>query len=549
MSVSFVVPAAPAPSALDAALERRESDRGSRAATMEAVTLFVQASGKTGVTRGSGLALEDGRILTLASVAGEDEEAALLAAGEGLPPTPVMREAREERDGKRRKSDFVLLRFPTPSSFVLPMPVVFDAAHPGDRVTAWGCVGSPLEMTEDKPEGTAHVYIPPPPLGSGGQVFSAEPGEVLRHSALPAAQAAGGPLAGRGKTVVGLNLGAPEADDGDGLIASARPASEIVAFLRACRGEPALPQPAAGEVPLTRETVETDGFRAPESTDVEGGRDPASAEARGSGGAEPASDRVESNGETTAQVAVLLCSLQREDREKGAGLLRGLVSRRDADPEALALFAWALRAGLFPGADGHEAPAAAEKAAKAGNSLGKAVLGLLYDDALLLPADPRKARALGEEAAAEGEILGIYLSVLSAYEEGSPDSLRTALRGAEKAAAAGDASGMGLAACLYAMHAEFADYRAAEKRARAAAGYGDSQGLYILARLYKEGTVTERDRAKSWACARLSLDREGGPHGEERKALFDELDGTLTEQEKEYGRRIMRALLLNRLPG
>ncbi|MDR1685979.1 MAG: hypothetical protein LBR82_06010 [Desulfovibrio sp.] len=596
--------AAPAPSGLDTALERRESERRSRAAAMEAVTLFVQATGKGGVIRGSGLALEDDRVLTLASVVGDDEEAVLLAAGEGLPPTPVTREAREERDGKRTGSDFVLLRFPYPPSFVIPMPVVFDDARPGDRVTAWGCVGTPLEKTEDKPEGAAHIYIPPPPVGSGGQVLSAEPGDRLRHSALPAAQAAGGPLAGRGKTVVGLNLGAPEADDGDGLVASARSASEIIAFLRACRGEPAPRPPAPGGAASTPdETAKAGGAPAPTSAKVEnndgtkpaserietgeastpkpaaaeGRRDPlpASAKADGSEGTKPASGRSEDNGapaatpaktggtgdpgaasekieaggETPAQVAGLLCSPQREDREKGATLLRGLVSRRDADPEALALFAWALRAGLLPDADAHEAPAAAEKAAKAGNSLGKAVLGLLYRDALLLPADPRKARALAEEAAAEGETLGISLSALSAYEDGSPDALREALRGAEKAAAAGDAAAMGLAACLYALHAEFTDYRTAEKRARVAAAGGDSLGLYILAGLYKDGRVTERDPVKAWACARLSLDRESGPHLEKRKVLFEELDGRLSEQEKEHGRRILRTLLLNRLPG
>jgi hypothetical protein len=496
---------------------------------MEAVTLLVQATGKAGVIRGSGLALEDGRILTLASVVGDDEEAALLVAGEGLPPTPVEREAREERNGTRTGSDFVLLRFTSPpASFVIPMPAVFDDARPGDRVTAWGCVGTPLEKTEDKPEGAAHMYIPPPPLGSGGQVLSIEPGDVLRHSALPAAQAAGGPLAGKGGTVVGLNMGAPEADGEDGLVASARPASEIVAFLNSRRD----PVP------------------------------PSFAKAEGNSRTSTVSEKMEAGGETTASVAALLCGPQREDREKGARLLRGLVSRRDAEPEALALFAWALRAGLLPDADEHEAPAAAEKAAKAGNPLGKAVLGLLYHDALLLSADPRKVRALAEEAAAEGETLGISLLALSAYvsayvgnhkgisdEDGSPDALREALRGAEKAAAAGDAAAMGLAACLYALHAEFTDYRTAEKRARAAAGYGDSLGLYILARLYRDGTVTERDPSKAWAYARLSLAGESGPHREERKNLFEQLDGRLTEQEKEHGRRILRTLLRNCLPG
>jgi hypothetical protein len=580
------------PSGLDVVLEHRESERRSQEAAMEAVTLLVQAAGKAGVIRGSGLALEDGRILTLASVVGDDEEAALLAAGEGLPPTPVELEAREERNGKRSGSDFILLRFTSPpSSFVIPMPAVFDDARPGDRVTAWGCVGTPLEKTEDKPEGAAHMYIPPPPLGSGGQVLFAEPGDALRHSALPAAQAAGGPLAGKGGTVVGLNIGAPQADDGDGLIASARPASEIVAFLNSRRGGPALPPPANG-VPSLPETVDTGDTPAWTSAKAEGnavavpasasanienneaaqpasesiGKSdmpalpaanvesrrapvPLSTKAEGNGDTDAPSERIEAGGETTARVAALLCSPQREDREKGAILLRGLVFRRDAEPEALALFAWALRAGLLPGADEHEAPAAAEKAAKAGNSLGKAVLGLLYSDASLLPADPRKVRALAEEAAAEGETLGISLLALSAYEDGSPDALREALRGAEKAAAAGDAAAMGLAACLYALHTEFTDYRTAEKRARAAAGYGDSLGLYVLARLYNDGTVTERDPGKAWACARLSLAGESGPHREERKNLFEQLDGRLTEQEKEHGRRILHTLLRNRLPG
>jgi hypothetical protein len=396
-------------------------------------------------------------------------------------------------------------------------------------------------------------------------------------------------LAGKGRTVVGLNIGAPQADDGDGLIASARPASEIVAFLNSRRGEPALPPPAASGVPSLPETVSAGDTSArasakaegnavavpasvniesneaaqpasesigrgdvpaPPAANVESRRDPVPLSAKeGNGDTDAASERMEAGSETTARVAALLCGPQREDREKGAILLRGLVSRRDAEPEALALFAWALRAGLLPGEDEHEAPAAAEKSAKAGNSLGKAVLGLLYRDALLLPADPRKVRALAEEAAAEGETLGISLLALSAYEDGSPDALREALRGAEKAAAAGDAAAMGLAACLYALHTEFTDYRTAEKRARAAAGYGDSLGLYILARLYKDGTVTERDPGKAWACARLSLAGESGPHREERKNLFEQLDGRLTEQEKEHGRRILHTLLRNRLPG
>jgi TPR repeat protein len=545
---------ASAGSGLDAVLQRKENERRDQAATMEAVTLFVQATGKMGVTRGSGLALPGGYILTLGSVVGDDDEALLFTAGEALPPSPARLEAREERNGRRTGSDFVLLRFTPPPSFVPPTPVFADARR-GDGVTAWGCAGIPQARREETSEGTAHVYIPPPPIGSEGRVLSAPPGELLRHSALPAAGAAGGPLTGRGRTLVGLTLGAPEADDGNALSASARPASAMIEFLRAHGVISAFPPPAGKDAAPASENTGGSGASAsvpapaPENAKGSDASAQVPENMEASDDPETSSATVDGSGDPTARVAALLCGLQREDREKGAALLRGLVSRRDADPESLALFAWALRAGLLADADEHEAPAAAEKAAKAGSSLGKAILGLLYRDARLLPADPRKARALAEEAAAEGETLGVSLLALSEYGDGAPDSPREVLRGAEKAAAAGDAAAMGLAACLYALHEEFTYYRKAEKRARAAADYGDGLGLYILARLYKDGTVTERDPAKAWACAQLSLDGEGGPHREDRNALFLQLDGQITDQEKEKGRRILQTLLLNRLPG
>jgi hypothetical protein len=537
---------APAASGLDVFLARNERERREQAATMERVTLFVQATGRDGsVRRGSGLALEGGRILTLASVVGDDADAVLFAAGENLPPTPAHIEAKEERKGDG--SDFVLLRFTPPPSFVLPAQVPLDDARPGDRITAWGCVGTPLAMKEDRPEGTAYVYIPPPPLGSEGLALSAEAGDMLRHSALPAAGAAGGPVSGRGNTLVGLIAGVPETDDRGVLSAPARPAPEMAAFLRAHGME--VSYPAADALTVSGKAGDNGGRTVtPEKAGGDNTPSPLAGKDDGSGDPDPSSEEIRESDDPTLPVAALLCSERREDREKGAALLHTLVSRRDADPESLALFAWALRAGILADADEREAPAAAEKAAKAGSSLGKAVLGLLYRDALLLPADPRKARALAEESAAEGETLGISLLALLEYESGSGDARREALPGAEKAAAAGDAAAMGLAACLYALHGDFIHYRAAEKPARAAADRSDVLGLYILALLYRDGMVTERDPARAWACAKLSLDRESGPHLEERKALFGQLDEQLTEREKENGRLILRALLMNRRP-
>ncbi|MDR1947248.1 MAG: trypsin-like peptidase domain-containing protein [Desulfovibrio sp.] len=534
---AFAVSVSPAlaGSVLDTFLECRENERREEAAASEARTLFVRAQGRESVTRGSGLFLGNGRILTLASVVGDDAEAALLIAGDHLPPTPARIEAREEKEGGRSASDFVLLRLIAPPHDAGPVDIgeiasrrqtpkrasqkqialVFSgASRPGGRVAAWGCTGTPSEKTINTPEGTAYMYSFPPPLRSEGLVLSTEPGEALRHAALPAAGAAGGPLAAQGGSIVGLNLGAQEADDQGALSASARPASEIVAFLRACGVDALLASPP-GQEQMTASPPEN----------------------------------AEANEDTAAALALMLSpDAMREDRDKGAAMLRARISRRNADPESLALFAWALRAGFFADVDEREAVAAAEKAAKAGNPQGKAVLGFLYYDALLLEADPRKARALAEEAAAEGENMGKALLALLDYEDKTAD-IGDVLRRAEEAAAAGDASAMGLAACIYALSEDFINYRAAEKQARAAAERGDVLGLYILALLYRDGTLTERDPARAWACATLSLDRERGPHLKERKALLGHLDEQLTDQEKEQGKRILRALLLNRLPG
>ncbi|HEX8364601.1 MAG TPA: tetratricopeptide repeat protein [Allosphingosinicella sp.] len=184
-------------------------------------------------------------------------------------------------------------------------------------------------------------------------------------------------------------------------------------------------------------------------------------------------------------------------------------------------------------------PERLERLAEAGNAEASYHLGMLYNNGLGVPQDPRRAFALFRAAAQGGDPLGAYkLGCYYAGQFGSagvtPDEAQ-ALRWKLVAARAG----YSLAQVDVAIHYARRDLWAESfPWFTAAARQGDAQSLYNLSVLYTEGRGTGRSRPHAWATFRLSQLRSRGQLTARAEQALAEIWNAMNAAERREAQRI-----------
>jgi hypothetical protein len=150
-------------------------------------------------------------------------------------------------------------------------------------------------------------------------------------------------------------------------------------------------------------------------------------------------------------------------------------------------------------------PERLQRLAGSGNAEASYHLGMLYNNGVGVPQDPRRAFAHFRAAAEGGDPLGAYkLGCYYAGQFGSvavpPDDAQ-ALRWKLVAARAGYSLAQLDVAIHYARRDRWAE---ALPWFTAAARQGEAQALYNLSVLYREGRGTRRSPPRAWATFRLS---------------------------------------------
>lgn len=166
-------------------------------------------------------------------------------------------------------------------------------------------------------------------------------------------------------------------------------------------------------------------------------------------------------------------------------------------------------------------PQRLEGMAAAGNAEARYHLGMLYNNGIAVPQDPRRAFAHFRAAAEAGDPLGAYkLGCYYAGQFGSeavaPDE-SLALRWKLVAARAGYSLAQ---ADIANHHARRDQWGEAMPWLVAAARQGDAQSLYNLSVLHKDGLGTPASPPHAWAYFRLSqLAARGQVSGDAEQAL------------------------------
>jgi TPR repeat protein len=171
----------------------------------------------------------------------------------------------------------------------------------------------------------------------------------------------------------------------------------------------------------------------------------------------------------------------------------------------IGLAAIALAAGAVAAAQSPDLAARLERRAAAGHPEAGYHLGMLYNNGIGVPRDPRRAFRHFRAAAAAGDPLaaykvGCYYAGQFGSEAVAPDPAQ-ALRWKLVAARAGYALAQSDVAVHYLAREEWA---AALPWLQAAGRQGDAQALYNLSVLFTEGRGTAPSRPQAWAYFRLS---------------------------------------------
>lgn len=184
-------------------------------------------------------------------------------------------------------------------------------------------------------------------------------------------------------------------------------------------------------------------------------------------------------------------------------------------------------------------PERLQRLAGDGNAEASYHLGMLYNNGIGVPQDPRRALALFRTAAEAGDPLGAYkLGCYYAGQFGSaavtPDEAQ-ALRWKLVAARAGYALAQLDVAIHYARHDRWAE---SLPWFTAAARQGEAQALYNLSVLYREGRGTRPSRPHAWAAFRLSQLLSRGRLTETAHAALAEMWNGMNAAERTEARRI-----------
>ncbi|MEA3042049.1 MAG: uncharacterized protein QOC65_1538 [Sphingomonadales bacterium] len=180
-----------------------------------------------------------------------------------------------------------------------------------------------------------------------------------------------------------------------------------------------------------------------------------------------------------------------------------------------------------------------ERLADGGNAEASYHLGMLYNNGIGVPQDPRRAFTLFHAAAEGGDPLGAYkLGCYYAGQFGSvavaPDDAQ-ALRWKLVAARAGYALAQLDVAIHYARHDRWAE---SLPWFSAAGRQGEAQALYNLSVLYREGRGTGRSPPHAWATFRLSQLLSRGRLTENAERALAEMWNGMSAAERTEAQRI-----------
>lgn len=237
-----------------------------------------------------------------------------------------------------------------------------------------------------------------------------------------------------------------------------------------------------------------------------------------------------------------------EDRDPDLAIeyLTAAAEAEEPDPDFQGFLAYVLYGCEAYGVsrDLEESLKWARQAAAAGNSTGKAVLGLHYYDGTALEQDLEQALRLAREAAEQGDSTGKALLALIYYTRAEHKAaLGEIIRLCEEAGEHGEAIAQGVLACIYAFDDKKRDPAAAERWGRLAADQADPRGQYVLGWLYLNGQVVERNYPMAWAYLDFSGRRLEDLGADKSGPLLEKAEGLMTASDKRRGEEIQEAWL------
>ena len=188
------------------------------------------------------------------------------------------------------------------------------------------------------------------------------------------------------------------------------------------------------------------------------------------------------------------------------------------------------------------------KVAEAGDPEASYHLGMLYNNGIGVPKDPKRAYRYFKAAADAGDPLGAYK--VGCYHAGQfgdvvPLDETQALKMKLKAAEAGYKLGQLDVGIIYARQE---DHVRALRWFEAAAKQGDPQALYNLSVYYKDGLGTASSRAKTYAFFRLAHLAGRGSVSPGAQKQLDELKATMSSSERAEAERIAASWITGPTP-
>jgi hypothetical protein len=190
-----------------------------------------------------------------------------------------------------------------------------------------------------------------------------------------------------------------------------------------------------------------------------------------------------------------------------------------------------------------------ERRAAAGNAEARYHLGMLYNNGIGVPRDPRRAFAFFRAAAEAGDPLGAYK--LGCYYAGqfggeavAPDE-GEALRWKLVAARAGYSLAQNDVAVHYLRREQWAEAR---PWLEAAGRQGEAQALYNLSMLHHDGLGGAPSRPHAWAYFRLSQLAGRGEITENAERPLAEMWAPMSEAERAEATRLAATFVTGQTP-
>jgi hypothetical protein len=190
-----------------------------------------------------------------------------------------------------------------------------------------------------------------------------------------------------------------------------------------------------------------------------------------------------------------------------------------------------------------------ERRAEAGSAEARYHLGMLYNNGIGVPQDPRRAFAHFRAAAEAGDPLGAYK--LGCYYAGqfggeavAPDEVE-AQRWKLVAARAGYALAQNDVAVFYLRREQWTQ---ALPWLEAAGRQGEAQALYNLSAVYREGLGTVPSRPRAWAYFRLSQLAGRGELTASAARALDETWTPMSEAERGEAQRFAATFVTRQTP-